>query len=74
MILKAIYPRAFTLHILISLDGDMTPNDIEAIRSKVKFRRITFVKKGSPHYLENCLSHNFYISHANWSWRGLDPY
>ena len=30
---------------LIGLDGDMTSIDIEVIRSKVKFRRITFVKK-----------------------------
>jgi len=54
---------------LIGLDGNMTPIDIEVIREKVKVRRITFVKKMvSPHYLENCLSQRFHYSHATWSW------
>jgi len=33
---------------LIGFDGDMTLIDIELMRSKVKVRRITFVKKGFP--------------------------
>jgi len=43
-ILRTIYHIAFIFHMLIGLDRDMTHIDIEVIRSKVKVRRITFVK------------------------------
>jgi len=42
--LRTIYDIAFIFHMLIGLYKDMTYIDIEVIRSKVKVRRITFVK------------------------------
>ena len=49
--LKTFYLRAIIFHMLIGLDRDMPPIDIQLIRSKVKVRRITFVqKKISPSY------------------------
>ena len=44
IILRTIYQLAFIFHMLIGLKRDMTHIDIEVIRSKVKVRRITFVK------------------------------
>jgi len=39
---------AFINHMLIGVDKDMTPIDIEVIGSKVKVRRIIIVKNGFP--------------------------
>ena len=44
VILRTIYHKAFIFHMLIGLDRDLTHIDIGVIRSKVKVRRITFVK------------------------------
>jgi len=40
---------------LIGLDEDMNPLDIELIRLKVNVSGITLKKKVFPHYLENFL-------------------
>jgi len=62
----------------ISLSMNETPIDFRLTRSKVKVTMVTFVKQCkhgfvSVHYLENCLSHGFHISHADWSWSENDP-
>jgi len=44
IILRTIYHLAFIFHMLSGLDIDITHIDIGVIRSKVKVRRITFVK------------------------------
>jgi len=44
IILRTIYHIAFIFHMLIGLNRDQTHIDIEVIKSKVKVRRITFVK------------------------------
>jgi len=38
---------AFIFQVLIGLDKDMTPNNIEFIRSEVKVKMIAFVRKFS---------------------------
>ena len=38
--MRTIYHRALIFYMLIGLDGDMTPIDIELKRSKVKVRRM----------------------------------
>jgi len=59
----AIYHRAFIFAMLIGLDGDMTRIDFELIRSDIRVRRITFVKKiVSPHYCESILCRGAEIS------------
>jgi len=44
IILRTIYHIAFIFHMLIGLDKDLTHIDIEVIISKVKVRRVTYVK------------------------------
>jgi len=69
-ILKTIYHRAFIFYMLIGRRKDMTSIDFEFIRFKVKVTRVTCLKKEkmlTTHYLENCLSETFNISHADWS-------
>jgi len=38
-----------------------------------KLQLMSYKKWFFAHYLENCLSQSFYISHAYWSCQGLDP-
>jgi len=48
---------------LVGLDGNMTPIDIEVIREKVKVRRITFVKKWFPLIILRTVYHRGFIFH-----------
>jgi len=52
-ILKTFYHINFIFHILIGLYKDMTHIDLKLIGSKVKVRRIPFVKYGCFSLLEN---------------------
>jgi len=47
IILRTIYHSAFIFHMLIGLDGNMTPINIDLIRSKVKVKN-HFCKKWFP--------------------------
>jgi len=55
-------------HMLIGLGEAMTPFDFRFNRLKIKVTRVTCKKNVhmvSVHYLENCISQTFHISHAD---------
>jgi len=56
--------RAIIFYMLNGLGGDMPPIDIKLIKSKDKVRRITFVKRWFPLYLDILLSQRFHMSSA----------
>jgi len=69
--MRTIYQRVFIFHMLIGLDKDMTR--IEIIRSKVKVRRITFVKKTFPVIILKTVYHTAFIHVLIGHGEGLIP-
>jgi len=60
---KSFYLITFIVHMLICLGEDKNPVYFGFTRSDPMVTRVTFV-----------LLQNFYITHADWSWREHDLY
>jgi len=76
IILGTFYHSAFIFYMQIGIGENKNPIDFGFTRSKVEVTRVTFIKiiVFSAHYVKNCLSHSFHISHADWSWHEHDLY
>ena len=69
MFLNTIYYKTIIFHMLIDLGKDMTHIDFDFTRLSGQCHKGHFCKrkqkKVSCHYLKNCSSQNFHISHAD---------
>jgi len=61
IILRTVYHRDFTFHMLIGLAKGLNPIYFMFLTSKVKVTRVTFVKKGFPLIFVRTIFHRSFV-------------